>query len=50
MQEAVLHAVVGADLLEDIPGKDLVQLVGDEGDDDGAEAEDDGNGNEVGPA
>jgi len=50
VQEALLHAVVGADLLQNVPGKLPVQLVGKRAHDDGDDADDGRDGNEEGLA
>lgn len=49
VEEALLHAVVGADLLQNVPGKLAVQLIGDEAHGDGDDANDGGNRNEERP-
>lgn len=50
MQEAFLHAVVGANLLQNIPGKLAVELVSNGAHDNGDHADDGGDGNEEGLA
>ncbi len=50
MQEALLHAVVGTNLLEDIPGELAVQLVGDAAHENGDDANDCGDGDQEGLA
>ena len=50
VQEALLHAIVGADLLQDIPGELPVELVGDGTHADGDHADDGGDGDEEGLA
>ena len=48
MQEALLHAVVGANLLQNIPGKLAVELVGDGAHGNGGDADNGGDGDEEG--
>ncbi len=48
VQEPLLHAVVGADLLQDVPGKLSVQLIRNGAHDNGDHADDGGHGNEEG--
>ncbi len=48
-EEPLLHAVVGTDLLEDVPGKLAVELPGHEARGDGSHSDDDRNGDEEGP-
>jgi len=50
MQEALLHAVVGADLLQNIPGELAIELVSNGAHGNGDNADDSGDGNEEGPA
>lgn len=47
MKEPLLHPIVGANDLEDVPSKVLVELPRNEAQDDGDEANDGGDGNEV---
>lgn len=49
IKEPLLHPVVGANGLENIPGKDLVELPGDEAHGNSAGRKDTGNGNEERP-
>jgi hypothetical protein len=46
VQEALLHAVVGADLFQNIPGELAVELVGEGAHGNGDDAHDGGDGNE----
>lgn len=48
MKEALLHAIIGANVLENIPSKLLVELPGNVHHDNGGDSNDDGSGNKVG--
>lgn len=48
MKEALLHAIIGANVLENVPSKLLVELPGNVYHDDGGDSDDDRSGNQVG--